>query len=81
MELLSPAGEELVPLPIGETRPTDRFDEIRLAIYEAVPRRRYRSPGEIALDADVSLPRCLAELAALDEAGMIEAGPGGWRLR
>lgn len=80
-ELLSAAGEELVPLPIGETRPTDRFDDVRLAIYEAVPRRRYRSPGEIALEADVSLPKCLAELTALEEAGMIEAGPAGWRLR
>jgi len=80
-ELLAAVGEELVPLPIGETRPTDRFDEIRLAIFEAVPRRRYRSPGEIALEADVTLPKCLAELTALEEAGMIEAGPAGWRLR
>lgn len=81
LELLSAAGDGLAPLPVGESRPTDRFDEVRLAVYEAVPRRRHRSAGEIALLADVSLQRCLAELASLDEAGMIESGPFGWRLR
>jgi hypothetical protein len=31
--------------------------------------------------ADVSMPRCLAELAALADAGMVQSGPNGWRLR
>lgn len=79
-ELLAPIGDQLAPRLSGPTRPTDGLDEIRLAVFEAVPRRRYKAPGEIALAADVSIPRCLAELAALADANLIQSGPGGWRL-
>jgi DNA processing protein len=81
LEMLSSIGDHLAPPPTGERRPTDGFDEARLAVYEAVPRQRYRSAGEIAVLADVSMPRCLAELAALADAGMVQSGPNGWRLR
>ncbi len=81
VELLSPIGDQLAPRAVGEQRRTDGFDEIRLAVYEAVPRQRYRSAGEIAIAAGVSMPRCLAELAALTDADMVQAGAQGWRLR
>jgi DNA processing protein len=81
LEMLSSVGDHLAPAQTGDRRPTDGFDETRLAVYEAVPKQRYRTAGEIALLADVSMPRCLAELAALADAGMVRSGPNGWRLR
>ena len=79
-ELLAAIGDELAPRLSGPTRPTDGLDATRLAVFEAVPRRRYKTAGEIALAADVSMPRCLAELAALADAGLVQSGPPGWRL-
>ena len=80
LELLAPVGDQLLPLQQGAARPTDAMSELRLAVYEAVPRTRYRTAGEIALVADVSMPRCLAELSALTEANLVRSGPNGWRL-
>ena len=79
-EMLAAMGEQLAPVPSGPTRVTDGLDEVRLAVFEAVPRRRYKTAGEIALAADVSMPRCLAELGALADAGLVQSGPNGWRL-
>lgn len=80
LEVLSAIGDHLLPRRSGPLRPTDLLDEGRLAVFEAVTRNRYRSVGEIAVAADVSVPQCLAELDALAEAGMVQSGPGGWRL-
>ena len=80
LELLAAVGDHLAPRSSGPTRATDAMDDVRLAVFEAVPRRRYRTAGEVALAADVSMPRCLAELAALADAGLVQSGPGGWRL-
>ena len=80
LELVSPMGEQLVAVPRGESRPTDGFDPGRLAVYEAVSLRAARSSGEIALTAGVSVSSCLAELAALEQAGLVQADASGWRL-
>ena len=81
LELVSPAGQHTVPARSGPTRATDTFDATRMAVYEAVPARRPVSAGEIALVAGVSMPVCLAQLAELERAGMIEGGEDGWRIR
>jgi DNA processing protein len=81
LEMLSAIGDQLLPRRSGPLRPTDVLDEGRLAVFEAVSRTRYRTVGEIAVTADVSVPQCLAELDALAEAGMVQSGPGGWKLR
>ena len=80
LELVSPMGEQLVGVPRGESRPTDGFDPGRLAVYEAVSLRRARGSGEIALTAGVSVSTCLAELAALEQAGLVQGDASGWRL-
>ncbi len=80
LEMLSPMGDNMVMYPRGEQRSTDYLEPVRLAVFEAVPARRPASPGEIALTAGVALPTCLAELAALEESGLIEGEPTGWRL-
>lgn len=81
MELISPVGEELVPVQHGETRATDGMDPVRLAVFEAVPARRWRTGGEVALIAGVPVGRGLAELTALESAGLVEGSAQGWRIR
>lgn len=80
LELISPVGQELAPVQRGELRFTDGFDPIRLAVFEAVPARRWRSAGEIALIAGVPLRRALAELTALESAALVDGSADGWRL-
>jgi DNA processing protein len=80
LELVAPAGEHTVAHRSGPLRPTDGFDEVRLAVYEAVPARRAVSAGEIAMIAGVSMPSCLAQLAELEQLGFVEAGADGWRV-
>ncbi|HYP44399.1 MAG TPA: DNA-processing protein DprA [Propionibacteriaceae bacterium] len=80
LDLVSSVGEHTLGPQTGEVRPTDSFAPGRLAVYEALPTRKWSSPGDIALAAGVGLPACLAELAALESAGFAEAEAGGWRL-
>ncbi len=81
LELISPVGDQLVPIQRGESRVTDGFTPIRLAVFEALPARRWRTGGEIALTAGVPLRRALAELTALESAGLVDGSAEGWRLR
>ncbi|MFC7626057.1 DNA-processing protein DprA [Microlunatus sp. GCM10028923] len=80
LELISPVGQELAPVQRGERRVTDGFDPIRLAVFEAVPARRWRPSGEIALIAGVPLRRALAELTALEGEALVDGSAEGWRL-
>jgi DNA processing protein len=80
LDLVSPVGEHTLSATTGDLRPTDGLGPARLATYEAVPARRPASAGDIALAAGVELPDCLADLAALELAGLVEAEPSGWRL-
>jgi len=80
LDLVSPVGQHTLPLEQGETRDTDGLAPARLAVFEAVPARGGASPGEIALSAGVSLPACLADLAALEQTGLVESSTGGWRV-
>jgi DNA processing protein len=79
-ELIGGIGEALPTHRSGPARLTDQFDEARMAVYEAVPARSYRPAGEIALLAGLSMRQCLAELAALGDAGVVTAGEAGWRI-
>ena len=80
LDLVSTMGQHTLEFASGETRPTDAFSPGRLAVYEAVPARSWSSAGDIALGAGVSLPSCLAELAALESTGFVDVDAGGWRL-
>lgn len=80
LELISNMGENVLPLQQGDSRPTDGLPPARLAVYEAVPVRRPATAGDIALSAGVNVAHCLAELAALELAGLVEADARGWRL-
>lgn len=80
IELVSPMGENLVTYPHGASRVTDHLEPQRLSVFEAVPARRPTSAGEIALIAGLSVPSCLAELAGLEQAGLVENNDRGWRV-
>jgi DNA processing protein len=79
-ELVSPMGQSLIAVPTGAERPTDAMGATRLAVFEALPRQGWASPGELALRAGTSVPSCLAELAALERAGLVASDESGWRL-
>jgi len=64
----------------GESRPTDGLDPGQLAVFEALPARRWASAGEVASTLGISLPGCLAELTTLELAGLVEGDTAGWRL-
>ena len=78
MELVSSAGQDILPLASGPRRATDGLSESQLAVYEAVPARRRAAVGDIALAAGVSVPSCLAALSALETAGLVEGDARGW---
>ena len=80
LELVSPTGEHTVSHRSGPQRPTDDFDTARLTVYEAVPARRPAGVEEIALVAGVTIPTCLAQLAALEHLGFVEGDEQGWRI-
>lgn len=80
LELISTMGENVLPLQQGDSRPTDGLAPSRLAVYEAVPVRRRATAGDIALSAGVTMAQCLAELAALELAGLVEGDADGWHL-
>ncbi len=79
LEIVSDIGQNMVAVPHGANRPTDDLDEVRLAVFEAVPRRRRASVGAVALAAGVTVPECLAHLGALEAAGLVDGTAVGWR--
>lgn len=79
LELVSQSGQGTIPLLHGPVRDTDELDPVRLAVYEAVPARRRVGAGEIALAAGVSVPTVLAQLGALEDAGLVVGDEEGWR--
>jgi len=79
LELVSDLGQHTIAMPRGASRPTDDMDGVRLAVFEAVPRRRRASVGAVAMSAGVSVPDCLAHLGALDAAGLVDGTAVGWR--
>jgi DNA processing protein len=78
LELISEMGQGMLPLAHGQIRATDALTETQLAVFEAIPARRRACVGDIALDAGVSVPTCLAALTALESAGLVEGDERGW---
>lgn len=79
LELVSTAGEHLLPLAQGPTRRTDTLDPTRLGVFEALSARRWRTPGEVAAGAGVRVPVCLAALTELESLGLATGDVRGWR--
>ena len=79
LELVSAAGQHLLPLAQGPTRRTDALDPVRLGVFEALSARRWRTPGEVASVAGVRVPVCLAALTELESLGLATGDARGWR--
>ncbi|MGI8457591.1 MAG: DNA-processing protein DprA [Propionibacteriaceae bacterium] len=80
LELISPAGQFTLGPRRGATRPTDRLSVAQLAVFDALPPRRPASTDEVALASGLAVGVCLAELAGLEDAGLVRAVASGWRL-
>jgi DNA processing protein len=79
LELVSTAGEQLLPLEHGPGRPTDDLDAAQLGVFEALSARRWRTVGELARLAGVRVPTCLAALSELESLGLATGDARGWR--
>lgn len=79
LELVSSAGEHLLPVDQGPARRTDELDPTRLAVFEALSARRWRTAGEVATTAGVRVPVCLAALSELESLGLATGDARGWR--
>ena len=79
LELVSPAGEHLPALLPTPTRRTDTLEPEQLAVFEALSASRWRSVGEIALSAAVTVPGCLAALGRLESLELATGDARGWR--
>jgi len=79
LELVSPMGTGLTTSPRGAATRLDELPADLLAVYEALPRRGYRTAGEVSLATGVTVPAALAALGALELQGLAEPSEGGWR--
>ena len=79
LELVSAAGEHLLPLDQGPMRRTDGLDTTQLRVFEALSARRWRTPGELATAAGCRVPVCLAALSELEAVGLATGDARGWR--
>ena len=79
LELVSPAGEHLPALVQTPSRRTDALEPEQLAVFEALSASRWRSVGEVALGAGVTIPSCLGALGSLEALALATGDARGWR--
>ena len=79
LELVSAMGQHTLIPQHGASRATDSMSDDQLAVFEALPARRWAGAGDIALVAGVSMPVCLAALNVLADRGLVEGTARGWR--
>jgi DNA processing protein len=79
LELISPAGEHLSAVPQTPTRRTDALEPEQLAVFEALSASRWRSVGEVALGAGVTVRGCLTALGRLESLDLATGDARGWR--
>ncbi|HQY98772.1 MAG TPA: DNA-processing protein DprA [Propionicimonas sp.] len=80
LELVSPLGRANPRVP-GAHRDTDDLSAEELRLFECVPGRGSLPAAELALHAELTLPRCLALLEELADRGFIAQNlTGEWQL-
>lgn len=81
LEVVSPMGQQQLPLVRGREKSPDWLDEVQLTVFEAVPGRGAITGGEVALKTGLDLPSVLVALSQVGERGLINpTDDGGWRL-
>jgi DNA processing protein len=79
LELVSTAGQHLLPAEQGPVRRADALDPVQLGVFEALSAHRWRTPGEVAAAAGVRVPVCLAALTELESLALATGDARGWR--
>ncbi|HIT77116.1 MAG TPA: DNA-protecting protein DprA [Candidatus Avipropionibacterium avicola] len=79
LELVSAMGEHLVEAPRAQPHRLDRLPAALMAVYEALPARGRRTPGEVSLAVGEPVQSCLAALGALEAQGLARVDDDGWR--
>jgi DNA processing protein len=80
LEVVSEAGEHLLPARRGRTHPRDSLDETVRRVLDAVPVRVPVGVARLARGAGVSALVVQQVLPSLLVAGLVEQRDGGWRL-
>jgi DNA processing protein len=80
LEMIAPAGEELLAPRWGPPTARDSLQPEALSVLEAVPAAG-GGPAVIAVRAGVGLDAALRSLGMLAAAGFVERCPRGWRVR
>jgi DNA processing protein len=80
LELVGAAGEHLVEVRRGPTRPRDRLDRRDQRVLDAVPVGRAAGADSIAVAAGVALQHVQGTLERLASAGWVRHTEQGWRL-
>jgi DNA processing protein len=79
LELVSALGSNVAVEQRGPDRPTDGLDEQRLSVFEALPARAFATVEDVSRRSGHPVPTVLAQLAALERAGLAEVEERGWR--
>lgn len=80
LELLGPAGEDLVPVRRGPERPRDRLTVRARQLLDAVPVAVPAPTSSIALVAGLPPQEVEQLLQGMRQDGFVERSPAGWRL-
>ena len=80
LELIGPAGEDLVPVRRGRDEPRDRLTVRARQLLDAVPVAVPAPASYIAVVAGLALPEVEQLLHGMARDGFVEGSPAGWRL-
>jgi DNA processing protein len=80
LDVISPVGSCLAPVPRAPVHPRDRLEEQTRRILDAMPARRAVGLPQIAASAGVPAILVQVALPELVGAGLVEQHLGGWRL-
>jgi DNA processing protein len=81
LELVGGIGTDLAPEQRAPDGPRDHLDPLARRVLDAVPARRPATVDSVARTAGVAPAEAHAALGLLEIDGLVESGPGGWRLR
>jgi DNA processing protein len=80
LELVSPSGSFVQPVPRARERPADRLSELDRQVLDAVPVQLPVPVASVARTAGLAERGVGEALDRLREGGFVEHGPRGWRL-
>ncbi len=80
LELVGVSGEHLTEAPRGRTRSRDRLSLRHQQVLDAVPVASPAGVDSIARTSGIGLVEVRSALTRLLGLGLVEEGPGGWRL-